>query len=32
LGLRFKGNTIAPNEQLSKTSTIDFVLGNGNGN
>lgn len=32
LGLRFKGNTIEPNEQLSKTSTIDFVLGNGNGN
>ncbi|TYC16219.1 PASTA domain-containing protein [Bizionia gelidisalsuginis] len=32
LGLRFEGNPIAPGEQLSKTSTIDFVLGNGNGN
>ncbi|TYB74423.1 PASTA domain-containing protein [Bizionia saleffrena] len=32
LGLRFEGNPIAAGEQLSKTSTIDFVLGNGNGN
>lgn len=32
LGLRYDGKVIEPNQQLSKTSTIDFVLGNGNGN
>lgn len=32
LGLRFEGKAIEPGEKLPKTSTIDFVLGNGNGN
>ena len=32
LSLKYKGNAIKPGDQLMKTSKVDLVLGNGNGN